>query len=94
MNTTLEQTGPILTKSQQKSRLRRDHFINVRGSKCEKCDQDEKQLLHFHHIVPELKLFKLSGANWNRDLGKVILEVAKCQLLCVICHRKEHMKNG
>ena len=49
--------------------------------------------LCFHHLDPLTKLFDIShGIMWTRKiwLEQLLLEVDKCQLLCISCHRKLH----
>ena len=49
--------------------------------------------LEFHHLDPESKLFDISnGITYTRKvwLEQLLLEVDKCQLLCISCHAKLH----
>jgi hypothetical protein len=56
--------------------------------------------LDFHHQDPEEKLFNLSTKMraWNPDscseemFQQVVLEAAKCDILCSNCHRKLHFE--
>lgn len=67
--------------------------IMLLGGKCSHCFTTDSDVLTFHHINPEEKIFDLargwSGTNWE-DLEK---EVKKCILLCYNCHMKHHKKD-
>ena len=55
---------------------------------CLLCDESDSDLIDWHHVFPEEKLFEISKlqksheAWWN--------EVLKCIPLCALCHRKIH----
>lgn len=56
------------------------------GGKCVECGTDKD--LEFDHIDPQAKLFNISTSiAINREL--LLLELAKCQLLCTRCHDKK-----
>lgn len=66
--------------------------IKYLGGKCADCDNSN---LHpccydFHHKDPATK-----EATWTklrlRSWDKITKELDKCKLLCVICHRLEHI---
>lgn len=57
------------------------------GAVCTKCGSDGP--LHFHHRVPSTKLFPVSRC-LTRSWEKIRAEVAKCDLLCVPCHKATH----
>lgn len=42
-----------------------------------------------HHTDPTQKEFALSCPN-NKSLERIKAELAKCELLCALCHREEH----
>ncbi len=71
-----------------------DEDIEYLGGKCEKCGLvDDHVVYDFHHTDPNEKEFtigekvaSLAARNWD----KVREELDKCQLLCVLCHRKHH----
>ena len=58
------------------------------GGECQECGDKDLSQLEFHHINPEEKSFNLAGHSMNNP--DVIAELAKCKLLCAICHKKEH----
>lgn len=58
---------------------------------CETCHEDHPSCLVFHHKNPSEKEISLSAAitnGWAR--GRMLTEIAKCQVLCENCHRKLH----
>jgi hypothetical protein len=70
---------------------RRIELILMLGGHCVECGEGEPLFLEFDHINPEDKLFSIgSGAgNWER----VLAEVKKCQLLCLLCHKVKTLSN-
>jgi hypothetical protein len=61
---------------------------------CCKCPETHVACLDFHHRDPaekEIALAKVARQGWG--LKRVMKEVAKCDLLCSNCHRKEHWEN-
>lgn len=64
--------------------------VKVNG-KCAHCDESDPICLDFHH-TEDNKSFDIA-----RELGRgfiaidrLMAELAKCELLCANCHRKEH----
>ena len=66
--------------------------INYLGGKCKECqlkyDGTNGWAFDFHHRNPAEKEFSLSLRRYSWDRLKN--EVDKCDLLCGLCHRKEH----
>jgi hypothetical protein len=60
-----------------------------RGNACERCG--ETLALHWHHLDPATKAFSLARAAWY-SLRLIRLELAKCDLLCVACHKAAHVR--
>ena len=77
----------------QEARQARAAFIREckTGVKCQESDIDK---LHFHHVDPATKLFTIGRS--DRSIKAIIIEMAKCILLCRSCHKKTHhaMKTG
>ncbi|MEF8787340.1 MAG: hypothetical protein V5A45_15545 [Haloarculaceae archaeon] len=75
----------------RRSRLR--SWVNERKAEsgCRRCGQTEVACLEYHHTNPELKE-KAIGELITHGHGKQSLreEMAKCEILCANCHRKEH----
>jgi hypothetical protein len=61
------------------------------GGKCEECGCDDLSKLHFHHIDPIIKEFKVfEKALVDYMSPEIIEEAKKCQLLCIDCHARHH----
>lgn len=59
---------------------------------CHVCGCNIPSTLDFHHIDPSTKLFEVSHIatyGWNM----VLAEIAKCNIICVNCHRKLHYES-
>ncbi|RYZ22285.1 MAG: HNH endonuclease [Chitinophagaceae bacterium] len=75
-----------------RSLRRKLQLVAMFGGKCEVCSYDKNiAALHFHHINPDEKRFKLdvrflSNRNWEA----IISEAKKCRLLCSNCHAELH----
>lgn len=61
------------------------------GGVCVVCGSIED--LHFDHIDPDTKTFKIS-ANLNRRWEALVEELKKCQLLCGYHHREKTKTNA
>lgn len=57
------------------------------GGKCGKCGADEN--LQFHHMDPKEKLFDITAKS-SKPWEQLLVELKKCELRCVECHKKEH----
>lgn len=58
---------------------------------CSRCPEHHPYCLDYHHKVPAEKSFEISDAvasTMSKD--RILLEIAKCELICANCHRKEH----
>jgi len=62
-----------------------------KGGKCQHCGYDRFQgALEFHHVNPGEKDFNFSGVLRSFESSKA--ELDKCVLVCVNCHREEHVR--
>jgi len=62
--------------------------VELLGGKCSKCGINGHHLLEFHHLCDkDYKVSDLIKLRWS----KVQSEILKCVLLCVNCHREEHI---
>ena len=53
--------------------------------------KDNPDILHFHHRDPNTKIDNISRlVGKNHSMEKIKAEIAKCDLLCISCHHKEH----
>lgn len=59
--------------------------------KCSRCPEDHPACLDFHHRDPDAKIMSIcNAANSGWGVEKILEEMAKCDVLCSNCHRKEH----
>ncbi len=54
---------------------------------CSRCGMDEKVCLDFHHRDPKTKKYTIGS---RLSVKTLLIELAKCDILCANCHRKEH----
>ena len=68
--------------------------VNYLGGKCKQCGwSGDLSGFDFHHRDKDEKHFDPSAAKLaNKSWEVVKQELNKCDLLCAICHRKEHSK--
>jgi hypothetical protein len=60
---------------------------------CESCGESDPCCLDFHHKDPKEKDFALGDAiKTTQSIDRLKKEIAKCNILCANCHRKEHNK--
>lgn len=75
--------------------LRRAKLLEMAGGVCSTCG--DSNLLEFNHRERTEKLFTLSGKGLDTSWERILVEFAKCDLLCVIHHAeytKEQWKTG
>lgn len=60
--------------------------------KCEECGFSHYSCIHFHHKDPSKKIDSIGRMCGNKgySLEDIILEIAKCSVLCANCHFKIH----
>lgn len=60
--------------------------------KCNRCGEDHPATLDFHHIDGKARredgVAALMQSGCSKD--RILKEIAKCEVLCANCHRKEH----
>jgi hypothetical protein len=65
----------------------------LKGTYCPRCKREHPpERLHWHHRPGEVKSFnpgRLNEGCATRSLHRLLLEVAKCEVLCVSCHAKQ-----
>lgn len=70
-------------------RRNKERAIEGFGGKCGHCGLvDHPDVYDFHHLDPSSKEFHLSQGIRSWNVAKE--ELAKCALLCAVCHRKYH----
>jgi len=78
------------------ARRKAEKRLQVRAYKkevgCASCGyKDNPDILHFHHKDPSTKINNISRMlGKNHSMEKIKEEIAKCDLLCISCHHKEH----
>ncbi|MBX0286703.1 HNH endonuclease [Halomicroarcula sp. F28] len=58
---------------------------------CARCPEDDPACLDFHHVDEDEKEHQVTtmiSYGYGRD--KILDEMAKCEVICANCHRKEH----
>lgn len=58
-----------------------------RGECCLRCGRPHEAGFHWHHRDPKTKEFNISRG-WSHSTRRLVLELAKCDLLCPSCHSK------
>jgi hypothetical protein len=67
-------------------------LVQLMGGSCSRCGYGRNlAALEFHHVDSRTKLFSLDARTLaNRSWEQVLLEAAKCVLLCSNCHAEQH----
>jgi 5-methylcytosine-specific restriction endonuclease McrA len=64
---------------------KRDHCV------CQRCGEGDPVCLEFHHRDPDEKVRAIGEMiTYGHGLDAVRAEIAKCDVLCANCHRREH----
>jgi hypothetical protein len=71
----------------QRYRYIKSKMIATLGGKCAECKAATD--LEIDHIDPALKKFNPSKL-WSAKWEVIAKELEKCQLLCLICHKRKH----
>ena len=59
--------------------------------KCNRCPENHPSTLDFHHLDPEEKENSISNMiRGGKSKEEILEKIAKCEVLCSNCHRKEH----
>ena len=88
-----EDNGASSYKSQLiRAKKRKLELINLLGGSCDSCGYCKNySALAFHHKNPKNKKFNIDSRQCsNRSLEVLLIEVAKCSLLCMNCHMELH----
>lgn len=67
--------------------------VNLLGCKCKICGMDLKEkywVADFHHIDPKEKEDNITEMTNNKQWPKILNELNKCILVCMLCHRDIH----
>lgn len=70
----------------------RTWFANLRADKvCINCGEGHPACLEFHHREPREKKYEISNlVSHGAPIQSILIEIAKCDVLCANCHRKLH----
>ena len=58
--------------------------------KCKICGEDRPEALCFHHKNPKEKKYDIGEMVITHNQKEVILEITKCDILCINCHTSIH----
>lgn len=78
-------------RTARKRKLRQWKRALMATLKCERCPESHPATLEFHRRDPSKKEFSVSKM-FGRSVETVKREMAKCDVLCANCHRKEHYR--
>lgn len=76
-------------------RRTKDWFFALKETlACEKCGVKHPAVIHFHHRDGEIKVGEVGRmANSNLNKQVILLEIAKCDILCANCHAIWHYEH-
>lgn len=85
-------------RAQEQERLRNRYQERIawyreykKTLQCNRCPESHWACLEFHHNDPNQKDFTIGDALATAMSKETIIEeIAKCEVLCSNCHRKEH----
>lgn len=68
---------------------RRRRFIRrYKKRPCMDCGKSfPSRVMEYDHREPSLKLFSLGGNSYRYSLPVIMVEIAKCDIVCCLCHR-------
>lgn len=83
--------GDRLKAKAARLRERNKQYVNSYKAErgCCNCGERDPVVLEFHHRDPKEKKFEVCQ-HGERGLSAIQTEIAKCDLLCANCHRREH----
>lgn len=70
---------------ERRTKERYDRAVELLGGKCANCGAIEVKF-EFDHIDPASKSYELSTHFWDYSWNRLLVELAKCQILCTSCH--------
>lgn len=65
----------------------------LRCHPCVDCGEPDPIVLEFDH-VRDTKSWSISTAIWSHPLSRIITEIAKCEVRCANCHRRQTAQRG
>ena len=83
----------VVDHSKKYRKNRKIKAVEYKGGSCELCGYNKSiAALTFHHINPLFKEYELGGTGLCKSWDKLVIELDKCQLLCLNCHFELHEK--
>lgn len=87
-------------KGQNSNRAKKLCLEYKHVASCENCNENQIELLEFHHVDPSTKKFNISGGylfkkGWDsvEDISlRIRKELDKCQVLCSNCHNEKQFE--
>ena len=76
----------------KKSTIRRNRlaiWVYLDTHPCVDCNESEKILLEFDHLIPKDKVDVISRMVRKVGMTKLFKEIAKCEVRCANCHRRK-----
>jgi hypothetical protein len=87
-----ENKEKYLAKNAKRLAALKAWYKNLKANlKCSVCGESHPACLHFHHTNPAVKdgsVSSMIGAGAPKK--KILVEIAKCIVLCANCHAKLH----
>lgn len=87
-----ENKEKLILKARTRRRETRDWLDELKSSlHCQRCPEDDPVCLDFHHrdrTEKDFSLYRAASTGYSRE--RILAEIAKCDVLCSNCHRKEH----
>ena len=75
----------------RRRRLVKQKLVAMFGGVCSRCGYNKCiDALHFHHLDPGQKEFKLNFGKQTRSWERSVAEAKKCILVCANCHAELH----
>lgn len=88
----LKHKKETIKRAMGRHNLRKKWFRDEILSKlsCSRCPESDPVCLDFHHRDPKTKDYNVAQLARGFPKERILAEVAKCDVLCANCHRKEH----
>jgi len=85
-------TQCMIDSTKKKLIVKKNKIYETSWCICNICKKEyHKNIIQFHHINPNNKLFWISSwLTLKYSLEKILLELKKCAVLCTNCHREVH----
>ncbi|HUF85627.1 MAG TPA: hypothetical protein VMQ81_13675 [Acidimicrobiia bacterium] len=64
----------------------------LRSHPCVDCGEDDVMVLEFDHVAE--KSFQITAAITHRSWSDIVVEIAKCEVVCANCHRRRTAQRG